>query len=110
MNDARIIAIASKYGYKPQSLMMIEEMSEFTKAICKYDRLSDKIHSDIPESEIVECELQLNDCVENLIDEIADVQIMLNQMQYFLNISSTELWERMNKKIERQLERINSIK
>lgn len=49
------------FGKPPQKLMAIEEMSELTKAICKDFRG------------------KLN--MENLVEEMADVQIMLEQLK-----------------------------
>lgn len=60
----------TKYGPGPQTDMMIEEMSELTKALCKYRRA---IGCDADELEI-SCKLG------NVLEEMADVQIMLNQM------------------------------
>lgn len=48
------------FGKESQCRMMIEEMSELTKALCKLPR-------DGP--------------VENVLEEMADVQIMLDQMK-----------------------------
>lgn len=54
------------YGETKQMDMMIEEMSELTQAICKYKRKGDV-------------------AVPNLMEEIADVWVMLNQMLYMFN-------------------------
>ncbi len=59
-------AIAT-YGTKAQVDMAIEEMSELTKALCKERR------SDLDSSKHTET-------VANVIEEIADVAIMLRQM------------------------------
>ena len=61
--EARILEKAvDTYGAQAQIDMMIEEMSELTKALCKYRREATK-HT-----------------FENVLEEMADVQIMLNQM------------------------------
>jgi hypothetical protein len=42
----------------------------------------------------------------NLVKEIADVQIMLWQMQYFAEIEGYETQEEINSKLDRQMQRI----
>ena len=59
------------YGVRAQKLMAIEEMSELAKEICKDFRW------------------ELNQ--ENLIEEMADVLIMLDQMLILYKISGEEV-------------------
>ena len=74
------------YGVRPQKLMAIEEMSELTKEICKDFRgMLDR---------------------EHLIEEMADVMIMLNQMLLMYKISSEEVNLMRIKKVERLKERL----
>ena len=79
--------IANYYGRDSQVLIAIEEMSELTKVICKYKRRYE-----------VE---------EQLVDEIADVKIMVEQLTELFKLG-TEVDERIDYKIERQLRRIQS--
>lgn len=74
------------YGEKAQKLMAIEEMSELTKEICKDFR----------------CKLDR----ENLIEEMADVLIMLDQMLILYKISGEEVGLMRIKKVERLKERL----
>ena len=74
------------YGEKAQKLMAIEEMSELTKEICKDFRG------------------ELNR--ENLIEEMADVLIMLDQMLILYKISGEEVGLMRIKKVERLKERL----
>jgi len=99
--DNRIIKIAEEYGHKPQLQMLIEEMAELTKAICKFNRVDDRAKREPVQA--AEC----TEVIENLIDEMADVQIMILQLQHFINLSDESFKERMNKKLDRQIERIN---
>ncbi len=55
------------WGRNAQSLMMIEEMSELTKVICKFYRAGD--------------DMSAGEAVESIREEMADVQIMLDQMR-----------------------------
>ena len=78
------------YGEQPQVDMTIEEMSELTKAILKYRRAENKNKN---EAEYLE---------DDIIEEIADVQIMLDQMRIIFGDTSSQeeyklnrLWARM---------------
>lgn len=80
----------SAYGEKAQKLMAIEEMSELTKEICKDFRgLLDR---------------------EHLIEEMADVLIMLDQMLLLYKISGEEVGLMRIKKVERLKERLEDNK
>ena len=78
------------YGENSQVDVAIEEMSELTKAILKYRRAENKNKN---EAEYLE---------DNIIEEIADVQIMLDQMRIIFGDTSSQeeyklnrLWARM---------------
>lgn len=64
------------YGEESQLDMAIEEMSELTKAICKYKRAVKERERDI-------CHSTAKDVIfakDDIMEEIADVLIMLEQM------------------------------
>lgn len=97
MNEAKKIrVIADHYGYDAQSRQCIEEMAELTQAINKWWRVCG--NGQRTEGSIAECRY-------NLVEEIADVQIMLYQLGYLLD-SRLEVSEIITKKLDRQLERI----
>lgn len=97
MNEAKKIRIiADHYGYDAQSRQCIEEMAELTQAINKWWRVCG--NGQRTEKSIAECRY-------NLIEEIADVQIMLYQLGYLLD-SRLEVSEMITKKLDRQLERV----
>lgn len=78
--------IISYYGHESQKMMLLEEMAELHKEICKdmrYDR-----------------------DLEAITEEVADVMIMLEQIQMMYHISSTKLHKITNEKLHRQLRRI----
>lgn len=76
-NEVILCAAIKKYGIEAQTMMAIEEMSELTKEICKIKRGQfDR---------------------EYILEEMADVQIMLWQM----NIIFGDPEEWIEKKIER---------
>lgn len=97
MDEAeKIKIIAEHYGYDSQSRQCIEEMAELTQAINKWWRVCG--NGQRTEKSIAECR-------DNLVEEIADVQIMLYQLGYLLD-SRLEVSEIITKKLDRQLERI----
>lgn len=77
--------IIDYYGEEKQMVKAIEEMSELQKELCK--TLIGKENRD------------------SLVEEIADVQIMLEQLK--LIVSDIELKTIMQYKIDRTIERIN---
>lgn len=95
IND--IHKIADHYGFKAQSVLLIEEMSELTKAICKYKRITEG--GQIPSKPITK-----NEVIENIAEEIADVEIMLEQVKYLLNISDDKISKIKLAKIKRTLD------
>ena len=81
--------IVETYGNDAQEDMAIEECSELVKAILKFRRSNTK-------------DSDLRDAV---IDEIADVQIMLTQLGIVFNCVA-EVEDRIDFKINRQMGRI----
>lgn len=77
--------LVEKYGDK-QVIVAIEELSELQKELCKH--LRDKTN------------------IENITEELADVYIMLYQMQYLFEISMFKINVKIQVKIERTKERL----
>ncbi len=100
---SKIKKIADAYGYNAQSRQCIEEMAELTVAINKYYRgmkdFREHLNPPPPKKPLPLKELG------NLVEEIADVQIMLWQMAYLLNADVTPI---IKQKLDRQLERIGN--
>ena len=78
-----------------QYVVAMEEMSELQKAISKM--LRNQIFHD-----------NTGDCMENLIEEIADVEIMLEQLKYFTK-TDDKVEEQKRFKLERLRKRIEGI-
>ena len=94
--EEKIEFIAKHYGYDAQSRQCIEEMAELTQAINKWWRVCGHGQN---------TEKSNQECMDNLVEEMADVQIMLWQMEYLL-LSGQEVNQMIEKKLDRQLERI----
>lgn len=64
------------YGEPAQMDMAVEEMAELTKAICKVKRAS--------------CAAEAAAALKNAVEEMADVQIMLDQLRIIFHRSTEE--------------------
>ena len=93
--------VADKYGYDPQSRQLIEEMAELTQAINKFWRKNmqcGKLEADQV--------LLSGEAYDNIVEEIADVEILLEQIKYLLQISDQDIVNNKVGKLERQVARI----
>ena len=96
--EQKIQYIADHYGYEPQSRQLIEEMAELTVAINKAWRKTFDTVDKIPNM----------DDEERIVEEIADVEIMLRQIKYLLGVDEDELSQIAERKLDRQIERIKN--
>lgn len=83
-----ITIIAMHYGMKAQSMQTCEECAELIQAVSKLTRGVTEMR------------------ISALVEEIADVRIMMSQLMLLYGISDLEVTEVMQAKLERQLERI----
>lgn len=74
------------WGTQAQLLMVIEECSELQKEICKHFR--GEYNRD------------------KILDELTDVRLMLDQLEYIFKFTEKELSEREEFKVNRILERL----
>ena len=97
--EQKIKYIAEHYGYESQSRQLIEELSELIQAVCKHNRsFSGKRLSESSE------------CLEKdaITEEIADVEIMIAQIEYLLGVSAMKLDNMIEQKLDRQIDRIKN--
>lgn len=99
IDEKKMKLIAEWYGYEPQSRQCIEEMSELTQAINKLWRKKTFGGNSI----------EISQARKNVLEEIADVSIMIYQMKELLGVKEDDLSEIINQKLDRQLERINTL-
>lgn len=78
--------VITKYGIDHQVTVAIEELSELQKELCKYIRRSGNLF--------------------NIAEEIADVQLMLWQMQTVFDVRQEEVDRRIKYKIDRTINEI----
>lgn len=94
--DNRIKTIADHYGYEAQSRQCMEEAAELIQALNKYWRAET---FDLGDTVLEERAIAI-------IEELADVQIMLWQMEYMLGVEIWGLEPITEQKLERQMQRI----
>lgn len=87
MNKEELLFIINAYGTRSQEDVAIEEMAELQKAILKHRRNADNLTR------------------AEIVDEIADVEIMLEQLKIIYSCRK-EVEERKAYKIGRQIGRI----
>lgn len=90
---------AKYYGYEAQSNQLVEECAELIQAVSKYRRAEVGLGQPVSEDKKAVA-------LENLIEEIADVEIMLEQVKYPLQIPEEELDAVKLYKVNRTRERI----
>ena len=84
--DKELQQIAEHYGLRKQMRQTVEEMAELTQVICKAERYD------------------LDTVRDHLVEEVADVSIMIDQLEYLLGDS--RIAQIKAEKIERQKRRI----
>lgn len=84
------------YGDK-QYMTAVEEMAELMQAISKYLRITYSGCDDVSQIQ--------KEAINNITVEMADVYVMLEQLQLMLNIKNGDIYEVINKKLNRQFER-----
>ena len=87
MNNEKLLFIINTYSTRNQEDIAVEELAELQKAILKHRRYNSK------ETE------------QSIFDEIADVEIMLEQLKIIYSCHK-EVEERVDYKIDRQIKRI----
>lgn len=99
--EDRVLKIIKHYGVIPQLKYFQSEVFELNEAIFQYEeqkrvceQFCDELHCDKEK--------------EHIAEEIADVQMMLEQFQHYYGISNSEIYKIMEYKVDRQLKRIEN--
>lgn len=93
MNQETNRIYIGQYGIEMQSLVAVEELSELQKAITKLIRY--------PEGSTKT--LEYKGLRSNLVEEMADVLIVMDQMKYYYGISDDEINDVIQSKQERMM-------
>ena len=89
MRKESLIEIIDTYGKEAQKLMFFEEVAELQKELCKNARGAQNL--------------------EEIIEEIADVENMLDQLKIIYGVNDKQLAAIKREKIKRTLERCRNI-
>lgn len=95
MNDNDLLKIINHYGILAQLKKFHEEVFELIEAI-------------ITNEEGQYGEYWNEQYEEHIVEEIADVMVMLSQFKEYYEIDGTKIMDIMKKKVDRQLRRIKS--
>ena len=87
------------YGYDVQSNQLVEECAELIQAVNKYRRAWGVVQENKDEEQVA---------LDNLVEEMADVEIMLEQIKDLLQIPEEDIQAMKVYKINRTRERINN--
>lgn len=105
-----LIKIVKHYGIKKQLKYFQSEIYELNEAIIRYQEKErnpiDYILNTLDPIIAFVNHRKPIDKLESIKDEIADVMVMLKQIQYHYEINDEEIKDIMKFKIKRQLERI----
>ena len=93
--------IGKYYGYEAQSNQLVEECAELIQAVNKYRRASTSLGIPVAEEKKAIA-------FDNLKEEICDVEIMLEQIKYLLDIDEEEMAAVKLYKVNRTLERMRA--
>lgn len=85
------------YGYEAQSNQLVEECAELIQAVSKYRRARGKGQVTTEKEQMA---------LDNLVEEIADVEIMLEQIKHLLQIPEEDIQAIKLFKVNRTKERI----
>ena len=91
----KLLQIINYYGVLKQLKYFQSEVFELNEAVINAETFS-KIYGEMEEYDL-----------KHIAEEIADVLVMLKQIQLYYEISSEEIKEVAQYKIDRQIERIN---
>ena len=96
--DEKLLKIIDYYGVQHQQRKLAEEFLELEEAITVHE-LKETVSYEIPLTEIVGTR-------EHIIEELADVMVLLTQFKEYYQIDGNEILDVMKKKIDRQLQRM----
>lgn len=105
LRQAKIIRETVNLHGDKQYMVAVEEMAELMQAISKYLRIDNSGCDDM--SQIKKEQIER---IDNITAEMADVYIMLEELQFMLNIINADIRVVIDRKLNRQLERNRQAK
>lgn len=98
----KLLKIINHYNVNNQLRKLNEEVFELQEAIIIHE-LKKSVEYEIPLTEIIGTK-------EHITEEIADVMVIVEQFVHYYDIDPYKVGEIMDKKIDRQIERIKNGK
>lgn len=106
--DERLIAISKYFGVETQETKLMEECSELIQSVAKlHGKLLQIAKDQANDIEARYDKLELDDLVGNVVEEMADVQILINQIA-ILYEAEAELDYDIEYKLNRTINRIKN--
>lgn len=102
MYETKIKTIADHYGKPAQAVILMEECAELVVAMSKVLRTEEAVLSNPTDTSVA----NLNLALQNLKSEMADVLIMIDQICYLEDFSDDDIYQIVDRKLDRQLDRI----
>lgn len=98
-----LLYLISHYCYNVSIALQVEECAELIQAVNKYRRVETGLGQPVAEDKKAIAR-------DNLVEEIADVELMLEQVKYLLQIPEDELLAVKTFKVNRTRERMENSK
>ena len=95
-----LLKIIEHYGVMKQLKYFQSEVFELNEAIIKAEQFHPK--------SMIQLNASVEDYINHIAEEIADVLVMLNQFKEYYSISDENIAETFQYKLDRQLERIKN--
>ena len=92
------IKLGDYYGKDRELSLLQEECAELIQAISKYKRAFDRLNENFDNT--------VNGAEEAMIEEIADVEILIDRVKYLCNIDDEDIENIMIKKCKRTIKRL----
>lgn len=104
--EEKLLKIINHYGVNHQQRKLQEEVFEFQEAIVKYEfaKEDNELQDDLDEPR----KWNLYHFNKYILEEIADVLVMVNQFRLYYGITDEDINAVMLKKADRQLGRIEN--
>lgn len=96
----KLLKIINHYGVIPQLKYFQSEVFELNEAIINRE-LKDTVEYEIPLTEIIGAK-------DHIVEEIADIMVMLEQFKLYYGISSEDITNIFWSKVDRQINRIEN--
>lgn len=99
----KIRRIANHYKFEKQSRQLSEECAELIQAVNKYHRFRESKNT---RDDIISSTQDSNMLIQHIVEEIADVEVVMDEIKHLLNINPEAIEEIKKFKVDREIGRI----